>query len=160
MEKQQNYQELLIAAVIFLGIALAGLFDGVVLHKVLQWHHMLSSVNPPTNATNVELNDLWDGIFLAGTYTILGIGLLLLFLASQRGNIFNSSKIWAGCSAIGFGGFNIVEGLIDHQILGIHHVKSGTNEFAWDMGFLALNLVVFVIGWIVLRSEAREAGTS
>jgi len=37
------------------------------------------------------------------------------------------------------------EGLIDHQILGIHHVKPGPNELAWDFGFL---VAVAVVVWV------------
>jgi uncharacterized membrane protein len=28
--------------VLLLGIGLGGFFDGIVLHQILQWHHMLS----------------------------------------------------------------------------------------------------------------------
>ncbi|HEY9871942.1 MAG TPA: DUF2243 domain-containing protein [Candidatus Obscuribacterales bacterium] len=160
MEKQQNNHGLLIAAAIFLGIGLAGLFDGVVLHKILQWYHMLSSVRPPTDAASIKLNDLWDSIFLAGTYTVIVVGIILLLVASQRGNILDSLKIFGGCLAIGAGSFNVIEGLIDHHILGIHHVKSGANELAWDLGFLAINAALVALGWIILRAEVRDVKTS
>ncbi|MBW4574310.1 MAG: DUF2243 domain-containing protein [Aphanothece sp. CMT-3BRIN-NPC111] len=160
MEKQQNDHRLLIASAILLGMGIAGLFDGIVLHKILQWHHMLSSVRPPTNGTNLDLNQLWDNFFLAGVYTVIGVGIVLLWLASQRSNILSSSKIFSGCLAIGWGCFNVIEGLINHEILGIHHVKSGPNELAWDLGFLAVNAVIIAIGWIALRAEVRDVKAS
>ena len=38
----------------------------------------------------------------------------------------------------GWGVFNVVEGLIDHQILGIHHVRDDLGApLGWDLAFLA-----------------------
>ena len=34
-------------ATLALGFALGGFFDGIVLHQVLQWHHLLSAVDAP-----------------------------------------------------------------------------------------------------------------
>jgi uncharacterized membrane protein len=30
----------------WLGFALGGFFDGIILHQILQWHHLLSGVAP------------------------------------------------------------------------------------------------------------------
>ncbi len=32
---------------IFLGLGLGGFFDGIILHQVLQWHHLFTSVGFP-----------------------------------------------------------------------------------------------------------------
>ena len=56
---------------------------------------------------------------------------------------------------MGAGLFDFVEGLIDHQILGIHHVKPGPNELAWDIGFLALGLGLFLGGWAMVQMDSR-----
>jgi uncharacterized membrane protein len=48
--------------------------------------------------------------------------------------------------------FNLVEGIVDHQLLGIHHVRSGPHELAWDLGFLALGLVLVLVGLLVRRT--------
>jgi uncharacterized membrane protein len=49
---------------IFLGLGLGGFFDGIVLHQVLQWHHMLTSAgDPANNLDNLELNVMWDGLW-------------------------------------------------------------------------------------------------
>jgi len=37
----------LIAAGILLGLGLVGFVDGILLHQILQWHHMLSSLACP-----------------------------------------------------------------------------------------------------------------
>jgi len=36
----------------------------------------------------------------------------------------------------GWGGFNVVERLIDHHLLGVHHVRVGPDELLYDIGFL------------------------
>lgn len=46
---------------VFFGLGLGGFFDGVILHQVLQWHHMLSSWYPVNTIENLQLNTLWDG---------------------------------------------------------------------------------------------------
>ena len=49
-----------VSAGILFGLGLGGFFDGIVLHQVLQWHHMLSSWYPVNTIENLELNTLWD----------------------------------------------------------------------------------------------------
>jgi len=51
--------------------------------------------------------------------------------------------------------FNLVEGLIDHQIFGIHHVKPGLNQLAWDVGILVFGALLILIGWIMIKTEVR-----
>ncbi|MEG4093377.1 DUF2243 domain-containing protein, partial [Microcoleus sp. Pol12B4] len=58
-----------------------------------------------------------------------------------------------GSILIGAGLFDFVEGIVDHQILGIHHVKPGINELAWDLGFLALGVSLAVLGWMLVHRE-------
>ena len=71
--------------------------------------------------------------------------------------ITNPTPIAVGSLLLGAGIFNVVEGLIDHEILGIHHVKSGPNELAWDIGFLAIGAIVAIAGWILVQ-KGRGAG--
>jgi hypothetical protein len=64
---------------IFFGLGLGGIFDGTVLHQVLQWHHMLRSWFPIKDVPILELNTLWDGILHGGTCVFVVIGLFLLW---------------------------------------------------------------------------------
>jgi len=57
---------------LLLGRGLGGFFDGVVLHQILQWHHMLGSMYPADSAAALQLNTFWDGLFHASTYVFVG----------------------------------------------------------------------------------------
>jgi hypothetical protein len=51
-----------------------------------------------------------------------------------------------------WGLFNLVEGLIDHEILGIHNVRYGPNMVWWDIGFLAFGVALVLGGWVMQRT--------
>lgn len=141
-----------------LGIGLGGLFDGIVFHQILQWHHMLSSQGsyPATTLEGLELNTLWDGLFHAATYAILTAGLILLARRPRAESSTSSSRLLVGWMLMGWGLFNLAEGIVDHHILEIHHVRSGPDELAWDLAFLALGAVLVLVGQLVVRSVSRE----
>jgi uncharacterized membrane protein len=52
---------------------------------------------------------------------------------------------------MGWGLFNAIEGTIDHQILGLHHVHPGQGQLAWDLGFIAFGLVAIACGGVAVR---------
>lgn len=141
-----------------LGIALGGLFDGIVLHQILQWHHMLTSQGdfPATTVRGLEVNTLADGLFHAITYVLITVGLFMLWDRARSAGVAWSRKALLGWMLVGWGSFNLVEGLIDHHILGIHHVRTGANRLAWDLAFLAVGVVLIVIGWTISRSGSRR----
>lgn len=146
----------LITAGIFLGLGLGGFFDGILLHQILQWHHMLSSVRPATTVAELKLNMMWDGFFEAATWLMTVTGVIFLWRAGKN-NVPWSSNVFTGSILVGAGSFNVIEGLIDHQILGIHHVKPGANELLWDLGFLALGAIITLAGWILIRTGTKTS---
>ncbi len=158
--EQRNRSGLLVTAGILIGAGLLGGFiDGILLHEILQCHHMITSVRPQTNLSDFEANTLGDGLFELGSWIVTVIGIALLWRAGKRTDEPWSSKIFGGSLLIGAGLFDVIEGLIDHQILGIHHVKPGPNQLTWDIGFLAFGAVLALIGWILLRSGQKESST-
>ncbi len=140
---------------VLLGIGLGGLFDGIVIHQILQWHHMLSAHTPPDTLANLELNTLADGLFHAATWIFTVLGLFLLWRAVRSGARLGWSTLVGGLLA-GWGGFNVVEGLIDHQILGVHHVRPGPDQLLYDIGFLIWGAVMLAIGVLLLRRPTPE----
>jgi uncharacterized membrane protein len=149
-----------VSAGIFFGLGLGGFFDGIMLHQVLQWHHMASSAGYPTdNVENLKFNTLLDGLFHAGTYVFVLLGLILLWRAAHRRHLWWSGKLLAGTILMGFGIFNIAEGLINHQILGLHHVNETVpprHWIYWDIGFLVWGAIMLVGGWALFASGRRE----
>ena len=154
--KNTTHHGALISAGILLGTGLGGFLDGIVLHQILQWHNMLSSVRPPTDLVAMKVNMLWDGLFHLFTWLVTVAGLALLWRAGQRPEVPWSTRTLVGSMAIGWGAFNLVEGVIDHQILGVHHVHPGVDQLAWDLGFLALGAILVVGGLSLVRTGRSD----
>ena len=148
------------SAGIWFGLGLGGFFDGIVLHQILQWHHMLTSAGfPANNVHNLQVNTLWDGIFHASTYVFVLIGLVVLWRAAHRSHLWWSGKMLIGTMLMGFGIFNIVEGIVDHHVLKIHHVNETVpmdQWIYWDVGFLVWGAAMLVGGWALLNAGKRE----
>jgi uncharacterized membrane protein len=140
---------------LLLGVGLGGFVDGIVLHQILQWHHMLSETEsyPPTTLENLEINTLADGLFHASTWIFVFGGLWWLWKAVNAGAWKLSWGYLLGWMAIGWGIFNVVEGVIDHHILQIHHVRpDASNPLVWDIGFLIFGGLLIVGGWAVQKA--------
>ena len=127
---------------LLLGLGLGGLLDGILLHQVLQWHHMgtdhgVHASFPMTTVASLEDNTLWDGLFHAATWLLVVVGLYLLWAALRNGTSARATAL-TGLLLTGWGIFNLVEGVVDHLVLGIHHVRDDLGgPLAWDLGFLA-----------------------
>lgn len=62
-------------------------------------------------------------MFHASTYIFVVIGMAILWRAASLPQLPWSGKMLAGSILMGFGMFNLVEGIVDHHILQIHHVN-------------------------------------
>jgi hypothetical protein len=86
----------LLASGLLLGTGLGGFVDGIVLHQILQWHNMLSSVRPPTTLVDMKINMVWDGLFHAFTWIVTAVGLGLLWRAGRREDVPWSGRTFVG----------------------------------------------------------------
>jgi uncharacterized membrane protein len=148
------------SAGVWLGLGLGGFFDGIVLHQILQWHHMLTSAGYPANSVEtLKVNTFWDGMFHASTYVFVAIGLAILWRAARRPHLPWSGKMLAGSMLMGFGIFNVVEGIVNHHILQIHHVNEtvpADQWIYWDVGFLLWGAAMLIGGRLLLHAGKRD----
>jgi uncharacterized membrane protein len=94
-----------------------------------------------------------------GASTVTALGVILLWLEHKSDRLSYSTRTLVASLLFGIGTFNFIEGLIDHHLLGIHHVKAGPNRIVWDLGFLALNIVIAALGLFLLRKEPKTSET-
>jgi uncharacterized membrane protein len=148
------------APAFLMGLGLGGFIDGIVFHQILQWHHMLTDTGdyPANTVVGLEANTLADGFFHLATWLIVVVALGLTVRAWQRRELAPPWRAHVGVLLVGWGTFNVVEGVIDHQLLGIHHVRDDLGApIGWDIGFLVFGALLIVGGALLARVTERES---
>lgn len=141
----------LIATGILLGIGLGGFLDGIFFHQIFQIHNMISAKLPPDSVINIKTNMFWDGLFHSMTWLATTISLVMLWNILKR-NAFNlSGRTLAGSAILGWGIFNLTEGLIDHFVMDVHHVVQNLGRSWYDYLFLASGLIFILTGYLIIR---------
>lgn len=140
---------------IVLGLGLGGFIDGIVLHQIAQWHSMGSAVVPPTTMETMAQNMRWDGYFHAATLLLTIAGVFMLWSDGHAGASPRRASTLMGEMILGWGLFNLVEGIIDHHLLELHHVRDlPAHVPVYDWAFLGVGGVVFIaVGWALAHGE-------
>jgi uncharacterized membrane protein len=146
---------------IVLGIGLGGFLDGIVLHQLLQWHHLISSTEAgdTTSVSGLEANTLADGLFHAATWLLTAAGLWWLWRSVSRRRV-TLGRQFLGWLLVGWGAFNVADEVVFHALLDLHHIREGDDELAYDLTFLAAGLVLLAAGWLLVRSPRERAGAA
>ena len=144
---------------LLLGLGLGGFIDGILLHQIAQWHNMGSAILPPTTMDAMMQNMRWDGLFHVATLILTIVGVVVLWHEGRRGTAPASLRALIGQMVLGWGIFNLVEGIVDHHLLELHHVRDIPMHVpAYDWIFLGVGGLLFiVVGW--LMSRPHDAGT-
>lgn len=146
-----------ISAGVLMGAGLGGFVDGIVFHQILQWHNMLSARIPPDDLVNAKVNMFWDGLFHAAVWVMTVIGLAILWRAGGRRDVPWSGLTFFGSLVVGWGLFNLIEGVIDHLLLGIHHVNEYVaDKLPYDLAFVASGVVFLLSGWALIRAGRKD----
>ena len=122
---------------LLIGVGMGGFVEGIVLHQIAQWHNMLSNIFPPHTMERMRVNMMWDGLFHALTWVITLVGILLRRSAAAARAAIPSLQAFTGQLILGWGMFNLIEGVIDHQIPGIHNLREVPNSTVDNLTFVA-----------------------
>lgn len=146
----------LIGAGFVLGIGMGGFVDGILFHQILQLHNMLSNKLFPDTLAKADINMFWDGLFHAFTWATTLIGIILLWKAMTNEKVPKMINIFIGSMFAGAGTFNLVEGIIDHHILQLHHVVERAlypAQLYWDLSFLLSGVLLISVGVFLIFSR-------
>ena len=70
-----------------IGFGLGGFIDAIVLHMLLQWHHLVSGRVPMNTLVGLQRNVFWDGVLSAGMWLVIVVGLTVLWRSVQQAPI-------------------------------------------------------------------------
>lgn len=143
-----------------LGFGLGGFFDGILLHQILQWHHLLSLVDGDA-FLDLRTQVLADGLFHAVMYVLTALGLWLLW--RRRGaapRCGARGTLWGG-ALLGFGVWHILDAVLVHWLLGLHRIRVDvTDPLPWDIGWAVLFGVLPVMVASFLLRRPRGGGAA
>jgi uncharacterized membrane protein len=134
---------------VLIGIGVAGFIDETVFHQLLHWHHFYDESTPTLGLVS-------DGFFHAGSWLCIVVG-FFLFADLQRRRATVPKRLWAG-ALLGWGGFQVYDGLIQHKVLGLHQIRYGVDLLPYDVGWNVVGGVGIIVGIVLLLGQAHPAG--
>lgn len=157
MERFDDTTRPLAWAGFLLGISLGGFFDGILLHQILQWHHLLSNVQA---VQDMRMQVLADGLFHGLMYAIAAVALFKLWRSRAVYATPGADTLLWATALIGFGVWHILDAVLSHWITGIHRIKvDSPNPLAWDLfWFAAFGLLPLGLGWALRRPGNSRPG--
>ena len=132
------------------GFGLGAFLDGIVLHQVLQWHHLVVDLRPDDDLSGLRENVLWDGLFHLVSWAVVTGGLLWLVRSRVDLRAVRTSGA-IGLALVGWGSFNVVDQVVFHLLLGAHHIRMVEDYQLYDWGYTALGGVIIAVGLVLGR---------
>ncbi|MBB1600476.1 DUF2243 domain-containing protein [Variovorax sp. UMC13] len=142
---------------LLLGFSLGGFFDGILLHQILQWHHLLSGIGA---VQDVRAQVLADGLFHALMYVIACVALTKLWRRRAVFVMAGADRALCGLALVGFGSWHMVDGVFSHWVTGIHRIRAdAASPLLWDLlWFFVFGVLLVALGLWMLRNPEGDGG--
>ena len=142
---------------LLLGFALGGFLDGIVLHQILQWHHLLSGLAGPAGS-ELRFQVMADGLFHLFMYVLAVTGAVLLVTARAAGSRPGRTTEILRLALVGFGVWHVVDAVVFHWLLGLHRIRMNSDiPLAWDIASLVIFGIVPLLLVLVLPNRGGPA---
>ena len=142
-------RSLLAAALV--GAALMAAVDEIVFHQILAWHHFYDGATP-------AIGLLSDGILHAAEVIALVVGGFGLADLARRQALVPRAA-WAG-GFLGAGGFQLLDGLVNHKVLQVHQVRYGVPDLLpYDLAWVGGGAALLLVGLVLARRAGARGGT-
>ena len=141
---------------LFLGLGIGGFVDGIFLRQIAHWHNIGSAILPPVTLEALSQNVRWDGFFYVLALALMLIGAVSLWREGKDGTGPPCLRVLIGQMILGWGAFNVVEGIANHVLLELHHIRDlPAHAPLYDWVFLGAGCLLVAAGWLMaLTTEA------
>ena len=136
-----------VTAGVLIGIGVAGFIDETVFHQLLRWHHFYDG-SPAAGLVS-------DGLFHAFSWVCTVAGLFLYADLLRRDADHDRRLLWGG-GLLGWGGFQVYDGLVQHKLLDLHQIRYRVDVLPYDVAWNAAGAAGVVAGLVLLRGAARR----
>ena len=135
------------------GFGLGAFLDGIVLHQVLQWHHLVVAAAAADDLEGLAANVVWDGVFHLAAWLVVLVGVLWLVRRAADVRALGTRAV-VGSLLIGWGAFNVVDEIVFHLLLEAHHIRMVEYYLVYDLAYAALGVALAAVGALLARGRS------
>lgn len=145
---------------LMVGFALGGFFDGIVLHQILQWHHLLSGMNEPLGS-DLQFQIVMDGLFHLIMYLVAICAMVLLVSGRAIPRPDRAPSVLRPV-LIGFAVWHVADAILSHWLLGLHRIRMDSETpLAWDVAWLiAFGILPLIIAFLLPSQGGSTRGVT
>ncbi|GAB3067094.1 DUF2243 domain-containing protein [Salinicoccus sesuvii] len=132
---------------VFFGIGFMALVDEIIFHQLLQWHHFYDRATP-------YIGILSDGLLNAFALFAIVLGLFMFADLNRKGT--RHMATWTAASFIGLGGFQLIDGIINHKMLQVHQVRYGVEPLPYNLAWNISGALLLIIGIILMIKAGKQ----
>ncbi len=146
---------------LLLGFGMGGFFDGILLHQILQWHHLLSGFGAGGGSSplaDLRVQVVADGVFHALMYAVAAAGLWSLY--RSRGAAAPPRRALLASFLVGFGAWHVIDAVLSHWLIGLHRLRMDVPDpLPWELGWLGVfGVLPLAAGLLLGRRDPPGAG--